>query len=46
MAYIMGSVPYLKVFVRKEYLHNQKHGHGEYVDAIAYGVRGVRAWAA
>jgi len=43
MAYIMGNVPYLKTYVRKQYLHNLTKGHGEFVEAIAYGVRCVRS---
>lgn len=42
MPFIMGNVPYLKSFVRREYLHNRKKGHGELVEAVAYGVRCVR----
>lgn len=43
MAFLMGNIPYLKGYVRKEYLHNRQQGHGEFVEAIAYGVRCVRA---
>jgi len=40
--HILGSVPYFRTKVRKEYLHNLETGKGEYVNAVAYGVRCVR----
>ena len=37
---IMGNCPtYLKVYVRREYLHNNTKGHGDFIEAIAYAVR-------
>ena len=42
MAYILSSIPYFRCMVRKEYLHDLETGHGEYVNAVAYGVRCVR----
>lgn len=42
MAEIMGNIPYMKCLVRGEYLRDIKRGHGEFVEAVAYGVRCVR----
>lgn len=42
MAYIFGSIPYMKVMVRREYTMNLREGHGEYIPAIAHAVRCVR----
>jgi hypothetical protein len=42
MAYIMGNIPYQKVLVRGEYLRNLTTGYGQFVPAVAYGVRAVR----
>lgn len=43
MPYIMGNIPYQRGYIRKEYLHDRQRGHGEFVEAVAYGVRCVRA---
>lgn len=42
MPYIMGNIPYLKTYIRRHYLHGERKGFGEFVEAIAYGVRCVR----
>lgn len=42
MAYIFSSIPYQKVLVRREYTLNLREGRGEYIPAIAHGVRCVR----
>jgi len=42
MAYVIGSIPYLKCLVRREYTRNLADRHGEYIPAVAYGVRCVR----
>lgn len=42
MADVMGNVPMMHCFVRGEYLRDRKRGHGEFVEAFAYGVRCVR----
>lgn len=39
---IMGNVPMMHCLVRGEYLRDRQRGHGEYVEAFAYGVRCVR----
>jgi hypothetical protein len=42
LAEIMGNIPYMRVMVRGQYLRDQKRGHGEFVEAVAYGVRCIR----
>jgi hypothetical protein len=43
MPYILGSIPYFRCLVRKEYVRDLKDGHhGAYVDAIAHGIRCIR----
>lgn len=42
MAYIFGSIPMFECMVRAEYLHNLSKGEGEFVKAMAHGVRCVR----
>ena len=37
MAYVIGSIPYLKCLVRREYTRNLADRHGEYIPAVAYG---------
>jgi hypothetical protein len=39
VAYISGSIPYFKCFVRREYTRNLADRHGEFIPAYAYGVR-------
>lgn len=42
MAEIMGNIPYMRCMVRGEYLFGLTVEPGEFVEAIAYGVRCVR----
>lgn len=42
MAYIMGNIPYFGCYVRREYTVNLTGRHGEYIPAVAYGVRCIR----
>lgn len=42
MPFIMGSIPYFHCFVRREYTRNLIDRHGEFVPAVAYGIRCVR----
>lgn len=42
MPYVLGSVPYFRCLVRREYTRNLQDRHGEYIPAVAYGVRCVR----
>jgi hypothetical protein len=39
MAYIVGSIPYIKCYVRREFTRNLLDRHGEFIPAYAYGVR-------
>lgn len=36
MAYLLGSIPYFRCFVRREYTTAHQSGHGEYLSAIAF----------
>lgn len=42
MAYLTDKVAYFRCLARREYTRNRKDRHGEYIPAIAYGVRCVR----
>lgn len=42
MAYILGSIPYFRTLVRREYLRDLQDGHGDYLEATAIGVMCVR----
>jgi hypothetical protein len=42
MPYLTASIPYFKCLVRREYTRNLRDRQGEYIPAIAYGVRCVR----
>ena len=42
MSEIMGNIPYMRCLVRGEYLRNLQRGQGEFIPAIAYGVRCIR----
>jgi hypothetical protein len=42
MPYILGSIPYFRCLVRKEYVRDLKDGHGDYLEATAVGVLCVR----
>lgn len=42
MPEIMGNIPYMRIMVRGQYLRDQKRSHGEFIEAVAYGVRCVR----
>ena len=47
MSTIIGNIPYIKCFARKEYLHDREHGHGEFIDCRAHAVqceRGDSLW--
>ncbi len=38
----MASIPFFRCYVRREYTRNLQDRHGEFIPAIAYGVRCVR----
>jgi hypothetical protein len=42
MPYILGSIPYFRCLIRKEYLRDLKDSHSEYCEATAIGVMCVR----
>lgn len=42
MPYVVGSVPYFRCFVRREYTQDMQEGHGEFIPAVAYGIRCIR----
>lgn len=42
MPYVLGSIPYFRCLVRREYTRNLVDRHGEYIPAVAYAVRCVR----
>lgn len=42
MAYITGNVPYFRCLVRRQYTRNLVDSHGDYIPAVAYGVRCIR----
>ncbi len=42
MPYVVGSIPYFRCFVRREYTQDMQEGHGEFIPAVAYGVRCIR----
>jgi hypothetical protein len=42
MAYLMAPIPYLRCLVRREFTRNRQDRHGEYIPAVAYGIRCVR----
>ena len=42
MPFIVGSIPYFRCLVRREFTRNLADRHGEYIPAVAYGVRCVR----
>jgi len=39
---IIGSIPYFRCYVRREYTTNLSSRHGEFIPAVAYGVRCIR----
>ena len=41
----VANIPYTKCWVRKEYLHDLKRGHGELVEAIMFAVKSVQGRA-
>ena len=42
MPYLIGSIPFFRVHVRKEYTRNLEDGHGEWLEGEAVWVRCVR----
>lgn len=42
MAYVVGSIPYFRCLVRREFTTNLARYAGEYIPAVAYGVRCMR----
>jgi len=38
MAYLISNIPYFKVWVRKEFTHNHRDYHGEYIHGLAVAV--------
>jgi len=42
MSYIIGNLPPIKCFVRKEYLYNFEKGHGELEPAIWVSIKAIR----
>lgn len=43
MAYVLGNIPFFGCYVRREFTRNMKDRHGEFIPAVAYAVRCVRA---
>ena len=41
----VANVPYIKCWVRKEYLHDLERGHGEFVEAVMIAVKSVQGRA-
>ena len=41
MAYLISNIPYFKVWVRKEFTHNHRKYHGEYIHALVCAVNCV-----
>lgn len=39
---IIGSIPYFGCYVRREYTTNMTKHHGEFIPAVAYGLRCIR----
>lgn len=42
MAFVMGAIPYFRCYVRREFTRNLQDGHGDFIPAVAYGIRCVR----
>lgn len=42
MPYLIGNVPYFGCYVRREYTTNFRSRRGEFIPAVAYGVRCIR----
>ena len=41
MAYLTCNIPYFKCWVRKEFTHNHRDYHGEYLHALAIAVTAI-----
>ena len=41
----VANLPYTKVFIKKEYLHDLEKGHGEFVEAVLISVKSIQGRA-
>jgi len=41
----VANLPYIKVFIKKEYLHDLEKGHGEFVEAVLISVKSIQGRA-
>ena len=41
MAYLTSNIPYFKVWIRKEFTHNHRDFHGEYLHGLAIAVTAI-----
>jgi hypothetical protein len=41
MAYLVSNIPYFKVWVRKEFTHNHRKYHGEYIHGLATAITSI-----
>ena len=41
----VANVPYIKCWVRKEYVHDFQRGHGEFIEAVLIAVKSVQGRA-
>ena len=41
----VANIPYVKCFVKKEYLHDLEKGHGEFVEAVLVSVKSIQGRA-
>lgn len=45
MSYVVGEMPYMHAFLRREYTRGLQDGHGEYYPCVVYGIRAVRGFS-
>ena len=41
----VANIPYIKCWVRKEYLHDLHKGHGEFVECVLLAVKSMQGRA-
>ena len=41
----VANLPYTKVFIKKEYLHDLEKGHGEFVEGVLVSVKSIQGRA-
>ena len=41
----VANIPYIKCWVRKEYLHDLEKGHGEFVECVLLAVKSMQGRA-